>query len=352
MLYLLIVHTVTIQSVLDVRDDTPMPKNSTPNVLFGRSILILTPERALKFTATTRERHYVWLTALSFLSQSNTEINELAILPPVSTQEYRHPSGGRSVTSLRKIPIRDSIRVAKGKARPGLSHAYTTAGIISQTLATVPPTTKFDHLDEEEDAAEPPHVPRTLAHTRKRSITGPRAVPPIPGSSRSLSSNTMASKENVKNSELEANGDSFLIHGQRSSVSKITLSENGAPVSGGGGSPNFFDAVGTIRMEAFVDRTVKHLGREHRNRSGLASELLAAQRGSGDVYRPYVAEEGKKPGRNSYRTRQGRKKDLSYWGANGSGGGGPGASTGESVAVERGGSGDGGRGDMFAGFSS
>ncbi|KAL9116600.1 MAG: hypothetical protein Q9187_006874, partial [Circinaria calcarea] len=346
-------HIVTIQSVLDVRDDTPMPKNSTPNVLFGRSILILTPERALKFTATTCERHYVWLTALSFLSQSNTNTNELPILPPVSTQEHRLPSDGRSITSSRKIPIRDSIRVAKGKARPRLSHAYTTPGIISQTLATVPPITNFDQLDEEEDAAEPPHVPRTLAHTRKRSITGPRAVPHIPGSFRIQSSNTMPSKDSAKNSELEASGDSFLIHSQRSSVSKNTVSENGAPVSGDGGSPNFFDAVGTIRMEAFVDRTVKYLGREHRNRSGLASELLAAQQGLGDVYRPYAAEEGKKPGRNSYRTRQGRKKDLSYWGANGSGGGGPGASTSENVAVwGGGGSGDGARGDVFAGFSS
>lgn len=59
--------TVTIQSVLDVKDDNPAPKGMTP--VFNRSILILTPQRALKFTASSSERHYVWLTALSFLSQ-------------------------------------------------------------------------------------------------------------------------------------------------------------------------------------------------------------------------------------------------------------------------------------------
>ena len=335
-------HIVTIQSVLDVRDDTPMPKSNAPNAFFGRSILILTPERALKFTATTRERHYVWLTALSFLSQSSAGNNELAMLPPVPAQEY----DGRSTTSSRKIPIRDSIRVAKGKGRPGLSHANTTPNIISQTLVSVPPTTKFDHLEEEEDAAEPPHGPRTSAHTRKRSITGPYYVPPVPGSLKSHPSNTVLSNNSVRNAELEANGDPSMIHSRRSSSSKNAPSENGAPVGGGRGSPNFFDAVGTIRMEAFVDRSVKHFGREHKNRSGLAAELLAPKRGAGEMYTPYVAEEGKKPGRNSYRTRRGRKKDLSYWGANGPGS--PGPSAGESVAV--GGRGDGGRGNLFAGF--
>ena len=334
---------VTIQSVLDVRDDTPMPKGGTPNAVFGRSILILTPERALKFTTTTRERHYIWLTALSFLSQSSTAVHELAILPPIPTQEYNTiPSGGRSISSSRKMPIRDSIRVAKKKSRPGLNHAYTTPGIISQTFASVPPTSKFDHLDEEEDAAEPPHVPRTSAHTRKRSITGPRPVPPVPGSFRRDSSNTMPSRDSL----IEVNGDPSMNHSRRSSSSKNAVSDSGAPIGGGGGGSTFFDAVGTIRMEAFVERSVKHFVREHKNRSGLTSELLTPKRGGGEIYIPYAAEEGKKPARNSYRTRRGRKKDLSYWGANGAGGPGPSAS--ESVVV--GGRGDGGRRESFSGF--
>ncbi|RDA91315.1 hypothetical protein CP533_1576 [Ophiocordyceps camponoti-saundersi (nom. inval.)] len=53
---------VMIQSVLDVKDDNPAPK-VMPSV-FNRSILILTPQRALKFTATSADRHYLWLTAL------------------------------------------------------------------------------------------------------------------------------------------------------------------------------------------------------------------------------------------------------------------------------------------------
>jgi hypothetical protein len=60
--------------VLDVADHTPIPKNAGPEVLFNRSILILTPARALKFTAISRDRHYLWLTALSFLAHSNSPI--------------------------------------------------------------------------------------------------------------------------------------------------------------------------------------------------------------------------------------------------------------------------------------
>ena len=55
---------VTIKSVLDVKDDNSMPKGALNGPSFSRSILILTPQRALKFTATSQERHYVWLTAL------------------------------------------------------------------------------------------------------------------------------------------------------------------------------------------------------------------------------------------------------------------------------------------------
>ncbi|KAI4123221.1 MAG: hypothetical protein LQ347_006243, partial [Umbilicaria vellea] len=49
---------LAIQSVLDVKDDSPLPKNASPQSMFARSILILTPQRALKFTATSHERHY------------------------------------------------------------------------------------------------------------------------------------------------------------------------------------------------------------------------------------------------------------------------------------------------------
>src|ERR1700743_1125064 len=112
--------TVVIQSVLDVRDDTPLPKNHGITEPFNRSILILTPARALKFTATSQERHYTWLTALSFLAHSPLLAPGLAA-PPPRPQDRRAdppPARGRTSTPLKRGPIRDSVRVARDRARP------------------------------------------------------------------------------------------------------------------------------------------------------------------------------------------------------------------------------------------
>lgn len=58
-----------VTNVLDVRDDTPLagsPSQGHLPALHNRSIVVLTPTQAIKFTAMTRERHISWLTALSF----------------------------------------------------------------------------------------------------------------------------------------------------------------------------------------------------------------------------------------------------------------------------------------------
>ncbi|GAM86553.1 hypothetical protein ANO11243_045670 [Dothideomycetidae sp. 11243] len=58
-----------IKTVLDVKDDNSAPRTTNNGMgCFGRSIIVLSPERALKLTATTKERHYLWLMALSFLA--------------------------------------------------------------------------------------------------------------------------------------------------------------------------------------------------------------------------------------------------------------------------------------------
>lgn len=136
-----------------------------------------------------------------------------------------------------------------------------------------------------DDAAEPPQVPRIAAHARKRSSTGPRPVPlsafhSYPGNSMAMSSNfsvqNPTSRDKYDRYMPSAPNSTENTMGRRATDSLI------APVV----PDNFFDPVGTVRMEAFVDKGANH-----------------------------VAEVSKKPkeGR-SYRTRQGRKKDLSYWG--------------------------------------
>ncbi|KAI9805247.1 MAG: hypothetical protein M1833_005700 [Piccolia ochrophora] len=249
---------LVIQSVLDVKDEITSPKSATgPQAMFDRSILILTPARALKFTATSLERHHVWLIALSFLSRSTQGAPELASLPPVPQQEYEPPAAPEG-PGLRRNPIRDSIRVAKGKTRPSPNGSFVrpsaSAGATQETIQEI-----SDKTAGEEPLgvpADPPNVPRFSVHGRKRSNTGGRAPnssfrtfshQPMPSSNYSFATNG-SSEVNGPGSSLGGLG----VHSGQSSVSHRTSEASGPPGLSGA---NFFDAVGTVRMEAFVNRS-------------------------------------------------------------------------------------------------
>ncbi|KAJ5777130.1 hypothetical protein N7520_000376 [Penicillium odoratum] len=248
----------TIQSVLDVKDDNPMPKTlGNPNP-FNRSILVLTPQRALKFTALTVERHYVWLTALSFLSHSSMGLQDLAAIPP-APQEEAIPSQ----TTLRRNPIRDSIRVAKGRPRPMPKGKRSFPG--TEPVSELP-TGDLESLNSM--AADAPHVPRFSNHnhhTRKRSNTAPR--PPALHAIRSFSSQgTMPSSHSgttVGSSEPYFSPVALpsLPHGigsGHSNTSRRTSEASGRTTRTT--ASNMFD-MGTVRMEAFIDHHAEQINR-------------------------------------------------------------------------------------------
>lgn len=241
---------MVIQSVLDVRDDTPLPKNHGIAEPFYRSILILTPARALKFTAMSRDRHYTWLTALSFLAHSPLLTPGMALQPPEEPEpEINHDRA----PSLRRSRVHDSIRIAKDKARPQPGarlntvprasptiHEWSAAPAPSIAAAPAPsvpaaPTMPITNdLDADDDAAEAPTVPR-FAHGRKRSATGPR----LPSSIR----NPSTYRDVISPSLPSATSSDFVMNSVHSGRS--------SEVSGN--RFNFFDDGGTVRMQAFVD---------------------------------------------------------------------------------------------------
>ncbi|KAI5304017.1 hypothetical protein KEM56_006954 [Ascosphaera pollenicola] len=233
---------LTVQSVLDVKDDNSLPKGANPENHFNRSIVILTPERALKFTALTPERHHIWLTALSFLSHPAVGMNDLAAIPPIPQDELK----SAPTPALRRNPIRDSIRVAKGK-RSG------RFGKFSGRTKNEDAHEDVGSLTAIEDAASPPSIPRFSKHNRKRSITGPKLPVHM---LRSFSSNALSAQGSSMSAASPTVPSSFA---SRPASPVETTETEGALVksitSNYESKGPFFDTFGngTVRMEAFVD---------------------------------------------------------------------------------------------------
>ncbi|CAI6334599.1 unnamed protein product [Periconia digitata] len=235
---------LVIQSVLDVADNTPTPKSAGTQALFNRSILILTPARALKFTTISRERHYTWLTALSFLAHSSAPIPELA--PP---QEEDLPQYQHAGATLRRSHVRDSVRLAKGKANP-VTQRYKTQ---VETMPEIP--SEFRPERPMPAYADPPTIPRGPSHGRKRSSTGPGAPPPSIAIYRSYSHNQVPSLYSSGSSDMYSSAQPpsvpSSVYNPQSVMTSTRPSESSTSTR-----QHFFDTMGTVRMEAFINDSV------------------------------------------------------------------------------------------------
>jgi hypothetical protein len=270
--------TVTIQSVLDVKDDNPAPRGSP--TLFNRSILILTPQRALKFTATSADRHYVWLTALSFLAHSSQAIPEIVTEPrPKPIPDFEPPRA-----KTRRPGIRDSIRLTKARGNFGKSAvpampigaSAQVGGIQAQRAENAMPPIPMGHhrRDSSHDAAQPPQIPRfnersfqdhkgvqerasnVMVHGRKRSNTGGHVPPPLSfrGFSSPGAGYPHTTPSSVAGGSIGTAGSSDIYQSQLSSNATWAMSTTASQRTSEASSRpvNFFDAIGTMRMEAFI----------------------------------------------------------------------------------------------------
>lgn len=235
----------------------------------------------------------MWLTALSFMCHSSIGTGELPSIPPPIPQEEYNPRP--PTASLRRNPIRDSIRVAKGKPRPQPSkRSFTDNSALNPEYSS----TGFD-LEPIMDAADPPTIPRYAGHTRKRSNTAPKA--PLSAAFRSFSSHaTLPSNYSAitaASSDIYATSSMGIASGLmsgRSSVSHRT-SEASGPSSIGNGS--LFDPIGTVRMEAFIDRVEHPRSRttnlaNYNSRNRLPRKAENAQWNAGNSFDLARSEDG------------------------------------------------------------
>lgn len=298
--------------------------------IFNRSILILTPQRALKFTASSSERHYVWLTALSFLAHSQQAVpeiaNTMALQPkPEPVLEFEPPK-----TKVKRGGIRDSIRLAKGRNGPAKAAIPSIPSMPSVPSSQMGDVSSFripesggtistTHTRERSgDAAEPPLIPRfhdrmggpLPVHARKRSNTGGHVPPPL--SFRGFSG--PVTHHNPTNStagnSVGTNGSSDIYQSQGSSAGahswgmSQTASQRTSEASSRPG--NFFDAIGTMRMEAFISP----LGQQEGHPDEQQEIRHLARRRSKEMRR----RRSRSRQRDSYSSRGGRRGAENYYG--------------------------------------
>ncbi|KAF2198386.1 hypothetical protein GQ43DRAFT_164034 [Delitschia confertaspora ATCC 74209] len=296
---------LVIQNVFDVADTTPLPRNAGTTTLFNRSILIVTPARALKFTTISLERHYLWLTAFSFLAHSGSASTGPDIAPLVPSGPLPPPAPiaelppRQAGATLRRTQIRDSVRLAKGKANPITARLAAARAI--EPLPPVPDfytssTQGFDNTPVA-DSAEPPSVPRGphQYHGRKRSSTGPRAAPPPSVAAfRSFSHQQMPSVYSTGSSDLYMQPPSVpsTVYNP-TSVSGIASSRTSEASSSA--RHNFFDSMGTVRMEAFIEPILSEesapgpkVGMGRRRRNSQWSNGTSEVNRSGGLYEDFV----------------------------------------------------------------
>ena len=265
----------------------------------------------------SRERHYIWLTALSFLSHSTQGIDDLAVPDPIPQPDYQRqqPPSREYALNHRRSNVRDSIRLAKARSRPSIGpHSISSPPGELERSSLCQKDLPWDDVIERpsEDAAEPPHVPRMTGYTRRRSSTGPR-VPlgslnsyhnNIAGSASTFSLHQPITSTSEKMKATHSRDTSGGTSVSRSTMTRSQIVEATLPPL-----PvltpirnDFFDAVGTVRMEAFIDQSSSkdHNRKDHHSKSKDSSSLGAKKE----------SRKGRKQGQQEYH----RKKDMRYWG--------------------------------------
>jgi len=143
--------SVAIEAVRVVTDDNPMPPG-----LHRKSLVILTPGRAVKFTATTGQRHETWFNALSYLllrtddgaSLGDTESIANGALTREDVEEFNPGYGARSVrpspSSLSSYNSRTTRNESPARKSPMMSFNQPT--LVQNSAASRPSLGSFSRL--------------------------------------------------------------------------------------------------------------------------------------------------------------------------------------------------------------
>jgi len=96
---------MVVQSVFDVKNPATAAGADAEGDVYDRSIIIVTPSRALKFTATSEERHYRWLTALTFLSKQTSKHDSINLDIPITRRRVEEQDENSTLASKNSQPV-------------------------------------------------------------------------------------------------------------------------------------------------------------------------------------------------------------------------------------------------------
>lgn len=254
---------VRIKSVIDIKDITAPPKEAKPTGLFDHSIVILSDNNAaLKLTAISEDRHYMWVKALSYIAHQSAR-HLAKPLPPPSMTGATSESSTRSRASSVRNHFRSKLsHPSSGVATP-VPHQPSDPAVRRETKPPMP------------DSAFAPVIPR-VPHSRKRSLTGPSgSSAPSRGRTNGRSNalcgypvptahpnSLLAGTSSVRVQSVSGNSSrrSILASDEpalesdppdENRIRHLDPSPRQSETADFGGNTNFFDAVGVVRMSAF-----------------------------------------------------------------------------------------------------
>ncbi|KAB5547068.1 PH domain-containing protein [Coniochaeta sp. 2T2.1] len=127
--------SVLIQAVRVVADNNPMPPG-----LHNKSLLVISNNRIIKFTATTGQRHETWFNALSFILKKPGEDDEIEDNTNSITQEdvaeFNPSFGQRPANGTRAAPSITSFnsRSVRGMDSPAIDMSMSIPTLNPQTV--------------------------------------------------------------------------------------------------------------------------------------------------------------------------------------------------------------------------
>jgi hypothetical protein len=120
--------SVAIEAVHQVTDDNPYPPG-----LHQKSLVVVTPGRTVKFTATTSQRHETWFNALHYLLQRSGDEEQQKTEADEIQDEFNPAQGNRSTS---RQTGRSRVSYASYNSKRGVSPHHAQVPTLRQSTVT------------------------------------------------------------------------------------------------------------------------------------------------------------------------------------------------------------------------